>query len=94
MTNTNGQGPKKVKFHLRTEPGCTVSVAGTFNEWDSNAHALSDKRNDGNFSLSVMLHPGRYEYKFVINGNWCVDPECSEWVPNAHGSLNSVLHIE
>ena len=32
---------------------------------------------------------------FAESGNdvWCVDPECSEWVPNGIGSLNSVVTV-
>ena len=39
------------------------------------------------------LAPGEYEYKFVINGTWCVDPNCKEWRQNTLGTLNSVLRV-
>ncbi len=43
--------------------------------------------------MSLGLPPGRYEYNDVIDGNWCIDPYCSEWVPNQAGSLNRVLRV-
>jgi hypothetical protein len=51
------------------------------------------KEKNGVFSTSIMLEPGRYEYKFVINDVWCIDPSTSEWMPNNMGSLNSVIEI-
>jgi len=80
-----------MRFQVRADPGSKVTVAGSFNGWDPTARPLSDKNGDGVFGAFLMLPPGRYEYKFVINGVWCVDPECAEWVTNDYGSLNSVL---
>ena len=46
------------------------------------------------YETTLHLPPGRYEYKFLINGTWCADPECTEWVRNHVGSLNSVIRVE
>ena len=86
-------GTKKVAFQFRAEPGSKVYLAGTFNKWDPTSKQLSDRNGNGVFTTSLMLAPGRYEYKFVVNGVWCVDPECSEWIANDQGSLNSVLAV-
>ena len=42
----------------------------------------------------MFLAPGHYEYKYVVNGTWCVDPQCDDWRANDHGSLNSVLQVK
>lgn len=42
----------------------------------------------------MMLEPGVYEYKFVINGEWKIDERNPNFVPNDIGSLNSVLELE
>ncbi len=86
-------GKRRVRFQVRAEPGSTVSVAGSFNGWDPASRPLADKDGDGVFRAMLMLSPGRYEYKFIINGVWCVDPECAEWVANDYGSLNSVATV-
>lgn len=88
-------GPKKsrVTFTYRAEPGSSVYLAGSFNNWDPDAKPMVDKKKVGVYSASVMLAPGSYEYKFVIDGTWCADPECSDWVQNDHGTLNSVKHV-
>ena len=82
---------KRVQFKVQADPQCKVSVAGSFNDWSPDKHVL--KYKDGVFALSVLLPKGRYEYKFVIDGHWCVDPGCAEWSHNSYGSLNSVINV-
>jgi len=86
-------GRKRVTFEVSAEPGSEVSVAGTFNDWDPARNLMHDRTGQGAFRTSMLLHPGRYEYKFVINNVWSIDPECRNWAPNAEGSLNSVLLV-
>jgi len=85
---------KKVTFRLKTESGRKVFVAGTFNNWDAEKNPMKEKRGTGLYSATISLPKGRYEYKFVVDGIWMVDPECPEWVANSFGSLNSVLNVE
>jgi 1,4-alpha-glucan branching enzyme len=85
---------KKVHFRLRAEPGSAVFVAGSFNDWNPNRHRLEDATGTGDYRATLGLKPGRFEYKFVSDGVWCVDPECPDWARNNYGSLNSVLTVE
>ena len=94
MASSASAGKKRVKLQLKTESGKQVYVAGTFNNWDGMEKKMAEKGKTGVYSVSLSLPKGRYEYKFVIDGAWCVDPECPEWVPNNFGSLNSVLVVE
>jgi 1,4-alpha-glucan branching enzyme len=82
----------RIKFEIEADKGSDVYVAGTFNDWDTTKKKLVFK--NGSYSGTLSLAPGRYEYKFMIDGIWCVDPKCSEWSPNQFGSLNSVLIVE
>jgi 1,4-alpha-glucan branching enzyme len=85
-------GPtKQVRFQITADSGSKVYVAGTFNNWDPKQQKLTEKK--GVYSASVLLPVGRHEYKFIINDVWIADPKCQEWVPNEHGSLNSVLTV-
>src|SRR6056297_2395313 len=84
---------RRVTFRLKAEPGSEVYIAGDFNNWDPSARKLKDKNGDGNFATTMLLQPGEYQYKFVIDGHWSIDPECDEWVPNAMGSLNSLIRL-
>jgi 1,4-alpha-glucan branching enzyme len=91
MSRSSLAGKKRVKFKIETEADSEVYVCGSFNDWNPKKNKLRLK--DGVYTTSVLLPKGKYEYKFVINGTWCVDPECLEWIPNGVGSLNSVVTV-
>jgi hypothetical protein len=40
-----------------------------------------------------MLRSGQYEYRFVVDGEWCEDPQATQRVANPHGGFNSVLTV-
>ena len=85
---------KAVVFTVRADPGKAVYLAGTFNNWDPAAKKMSDKKEAGVYTVSVKLAPGTYQYKFVIDGTWCADPENLDFVQNDHGTLNSVVTVK
>ena len=66
-----------------------VSLAGDFNNWDTNASPMH-KGPDGIWKLSVPLAPGRYEYRFFADEVWRDDPSAHQRVANALGTENCV----
>ena len=66
-----------------------MAVAGTFNDWDLKPHA-NEPGPGGAWKATVWLPAGRYEYRFVVDGQWLSDPNARECVPNSFGSTNSV----
>jgi hypothetical protein len=40
-----------------------------------------------------MLFPRKYEYKFLIDGEWKEDPRNDKTYPNCFGTHNSVLDL-
>ena len=85
---------KQQSFRIRANPGSDVYLSGSFNSWNGAAKKLKDTTGDGDYSISLLIPPGKHEYKFVLNGEWHVDPECDDWVVNEHGTLNSVIDVE
>ncbi len=73
------------------EAGC-VSLAGEFNAWSPDACPL-DKAPGGMWERVLALPPGRYEYKFIVDGLWQNDPGCTVYAPNPFGGENSVLIV-
>ena len=51
------------------------------------------KRVPGGWEMRLQLEPGRYEYKFIVDGQWMEDPTAAENVTNWYGTLNSVRYI-
>ena len=83
---------KTTEFRLYAPQAKRVRLAGTFNNW--NARTLCAKKDSGgNWIVKVNLKPGRYEYKFVVDGNWLNDPRCTWFAPNSYGSQNSIIEI-
>jgi 1,4-alpha-glucan branching enzyme len=70
----------------------SVSVAGTFNDWKPGATPLNCL-GAGKWTREVPLAPGRYEYRFVVNGEWLDDPKARVSVPNPHGGHNAVVEV-
>jgi 1,4-alpha-glucan branching enzyme len=83
----------RVTFTVRAESGSKVFLAGSFNGWDPTAKEMADKKGDGVFTATLSLPAGDHQYKYVIDGTWCADPENPDWVQNDHGTLNSVKHV-
>lgn len=72
-------------------------LAGTFNSWDPGATPMT-KDAEGNWNVGVAHPPGRYEFKFVVDGDWCCEPgcdgtnrDCPKCVPNPFGTMNRVI---
>jgi 1,4-alpha-glucan branching enzyme len=84
---------KKIQFDFHAPEALEVSLAGDFNNWNATAD-LMKKNKKGTWKASVSLKPGRYEYRFIVDGNWINDPSCSECVPNEFGGVNCVLVVE
>ena len=85
---------RRVEFSVHAEPGSTVFLAGSFNDWNQQKKQLKDAAGNGDFRGILFLMPGRYEYKFIINGIWEIDAGNPDVVSNGLNSLNSVITVE
>ena len=83
-----------VTFTVHADAGKAVYVAGEFNGWDPTAKKMAYKARQGLYSATVKLAPGTYQYKFVIDGTWCADPENVNAVANDQGTFNSVVTVK
>ncbi len=48
----------------------SVFVAGSFNDWNATATPLSDPDGDGTWTTELLLGPGEYAHKFIVDGEW------------------------
>lgn len=83
----------------RVLKAAAVCVAGTFNDWNPTSTPLI-RQADGTWTVTLDLPPGRYEYKFVVDGEWCCAPGCEEphngcpkCVPNSFGTMNRFVEV-
>lgn len=69
-----GEADGGVEFTYDDPYAASVALAGSFNNWDMNANPLA-LGDDGTWRVVLELAPGKYEYKFVVNGSeWIADP--------------------
>ena len=83
---------QSVEFILKMPKAQSACVAGTFNDWDSKKTPML-KEGSAGWKATVPLTPGRYEYRFVVDGQWISDPNARESVKNQFGSTNSVIVV-
>ena len=83
---------KPVEFSLHLPHAQSVAVVGTFNDWDADRTPMSAGPG-GIWKATVWLPAGRYEYRFVADGDWISDPTAAEHVQNTFGSTNAVLVV-
>jgi 1,4-alpha-glucan branching enzyme len=84
---------REVGFVLEHPNAEHVYVCGDFNDWHPTCLRMIGNADDGLWEKLLTLTPGRYEYKFVVDGNWLHDPDVRENVSNIYGSLNSVVEV-
>jgi len=72
----------------------SVYVAGTFNDWNGNADRMHDLNGDGIYETTLLLPPGRYLYKIVVDGQWLSDPNASQFESDGRDGRNSILMVD
>lgn len=84
--------PVQTKIRLEfSKPGAqSVAIAGSFNSWQPEQASTT---GNGGWVKELAIAPGRYEYMFVVDGQWMADPNAKEFAPNPFGGQNSVLVI-
>lgn len=63
-----------------------VFLAGDMNDWNPGRNLM--KLKDGKWEENVLVNPGKYQYKFIVDGKWIRDPENMETLGG-----NSVVRI-
>ncbi|NIR49380.1 MAG: serine hydrolase [candidate division Zixibacteria bacterium] len=69
-----------------------VTLAGSFNDWNP-LHTLLHREGD-RWVCRIDLEPGKYTYKFVVDGEWITDPDNPRTETDEAGHTNSVLNVQ
>ena len=69
-----------------------VALAGSFNNWNQSQIICNHEGDE--WVCRVDLNPGIYTYKFIVDGNWLLDPANSQTVEDEAGNINSMIEIE
>jgi len=81
-----------VMFTVRARDAERVQLAGDFNDWTLDGSEMEP--TGGIWKKVVKLSPGRYRYRYVIDGRWQIDPLNAAIETNAYGESDSVLVVD
>ncbi|UOY09242.1 hypothetical protein L0P88_12035 [Muricauda sp. SCSIO 64092] len=83
---------RKVPFFLRGFPDAQrVTLSGSFNDWATEGHDML--RTSNGWVDTLALVGGKHHYKFIVDGEWMVDPENSVKEYDGKGNINSVCMV-
>ena len=94
-TNNHNNAATRVDvvFALEYPQAREVYLCGDFNQWSPARGRMFLRSGQRRWEKRVTLPPGRYEYKFLVDGQWIHDTRAPEITRNVHGSLNSVRTV-
>lgn len=94
-TSTESTGPsqKQIEFNIAAPNAKDIYVVGDFNHWKINEESRLSKLADGRWNKKLDLTPGRYKYKYVIDGEWVLDSQNNEREQNSFGTFDSVINL-
>jgi 1,4-alpha-glucan branching enzyme len=83
---------KRQTFSITAPGAMSVMLVGDFTHWQEGAIPMQ-KKAGGVWMASVELAPGKHHYRFIVDGLWRDDPECTLRTPNPYGSQDSVRQV-
>jgi chromosome partitioning protein len=81
-----------VLFTLDAPAAERVQIAGDFNSWEPAGNDL--EFSDGVWRTVLPLQPGRYRYRYVVDGDWKADPLNPGVEPSPYGDYDSVIELD
>lgn len=82
-----------VCFRVHAPDAEKVGIAADFNNWRPEDTGLFHEDGNGAFGITLDLDPGRYRYRYVIDGEWIHDPHNTYVESNPYGELDSVVEV-
>jgi hypothetical protein len=80
------------KFVFVSASAANVAIVGDFNDWEADGMPLN-RLQDGVWTITIPLAPGRYQYTFVVDGTWVADPLAPRTLEDDFGQPNSVITV-
>lgn len=85
-----------VRFVLRDPGAQSVALVGDFNAWTKGATHLVRTNDDGTWTISLSLEPGRHEYAFIVQDKggerWIADPFAATRM-DEFGTASSIVDV-
>ncbi len=82
----------KQTFTFKAPAALSVLLVGDFTQWQSRPIPLT-REAGGVWKVTTQLAPGTHHYRFIVDGEWREDPECTVRVDNPYGGKDGVLVV-
>ncbi|MFH0762350.1 MAG: AAA family ATPase [Candidatus Omnitrophota bacterium] len=82
----------EVAFSIEAADAKEVYLVGDFNEWRLDTTSRMEQDN-GAWKKTLGLKPGKYRYRFVIDGKWSEDSGNPSKAINPYGTLDSLIEV-
>ena len=89
---TNHEANKNQIFSIAAPTAVNVLLAGDFTHWQDRPIPMK-KQSGGLWQVTIELPPGRHHYRFIVDGEWRDDPECTLYESNSWGGQNAVRDV-
>ena len=83
----------KTTFLYQGSPGQRVYVYGDFNNWDPYMYRMKELPENNYYLITIRISPGRYKYKFIVDGTTLADPLNDEKTVDIFGQTASVFSV-
>ena len=50
------------------------------------------KKKKSLYSTTICLNPGTYQFKYLVDGRWKIDPN-EDYKENSYGSYNNIVEV-
>jgi 1,4-alpha-glucan branching enzyme len=80
-----------VEFRFYRPRALNVSLAGSFNRWDTTAQPMR-KLENGWWGIMLHLPPGEYQFRYIADEEWYTD-YASFGIERSRDEWNSVLFV-
>ncbi len=84
---------REIAFTIEAPKAKDIYLVGDFNHWKINDDSRLAKLEGGRWEKKVGLAPGRYKYKFVVDGEWILDTSNIDREQNAFGTFDSIVKL-
>jgi hypothetical protein len=90
-------GPRQTKegvlFSYYDPSARDVCLVGDFSDWEPLENSMVQEQGNHIWTGKIPLEAGTYQYKFIVDGEWRVDPDNPEVVTTPTGVRNSALNV-
>jgi chromosome partitioning protein len=90
-------GPSFVKngilFSYKNPDVTSLKLVGDFNNWTPDRESEFQKYPNGVWKKVIPLPPGKYHYKFIVDGEWHEDLANPNYIINEFGGVDSIVEV-